>query len=105
MLSVSRVLLSLSGGGGAVGAMLFCVVSAFEVYVMFLLLSGMCGAAASLLLFCGFGGVRGLDSSWGGFSRGRGLRLAGVDGIVTLNSMMLIHFSFHAVALIMLGVN
>ena len=37
----------------------------------------------------------------GGFSQGGGLRLAGVEGIVTLNSMIFIHFSFHAVLLVM----
>ena len=101
-LSVSRVLLGLSG---AVGAVLFWVVSAFEVYLTFLLLSGMCGAAASLLLFCGLGCVRGLDAPRGWFFVGLGLAARGGGGIVTLKYMILIPFSFHAVVLIMVGIN
>ena len=62
-LFVSRVLLGLSDW--AVWAVLSCVVSTFEVYVMFLPLSELCGAAASSLLFGGLGDVRGLDGLWG----------------------------------------
>ena len=81
-LFVSRVLLGLSDW--AARAVLSCVVSAFEAYVMFLPLSGLCGAAASSLLFGGLGGVRGLDGLWGWLSAGRGLAARGGGGIVTL---------------------
>ena len=50
-LFVSRVLLGLSNW--AEWVVLSCVVSTFEEYVMFLPLSGLCGAAASSLLFGG----------------------------------------------------
>ena len=79
-LFVSRVLLGLSDW--AVLAVLSCVVSAFEVYVMFLPLSGLCGAAAFSLLFGGLGGIRGLDGLWGWLSVGR--ELAACGDIVTL---------------------
>ena len=41
----------------------------------------------------------------GGFSWGGGLQLGGAEGIITLNSMILIRFNFHAVVLIMVGIN
>ena len=85
--------------------MLSCVVSTFEVYVMFLPLSGLCGAAASSLLFGGLGGVRGLDGLWGMAFRGAGLVAPWGGGHSYLNPMTLIHFSFHAVVLIMVGIN
>lgn len=52
-----------------------------------------------LLLVGGLGGVRGLAGLWGGwFLRGGGSRLAGAEGGVTLNSMLLIRFFvFHAI--------
>ena len=69
-LFVSRVLLGLSDW--AKWAVLSCVVSAFEVYVMFLPLLGLCGAAVSSLLFGGLSGGRGLYGLWGMASRGAG---------------------------------
>ena len=46
-------------------------------------------------LFGGLGGVWELTGLWGGgFLQGGGLRLPGAGDIVTLNSMMLIHFSY-----------
>ena len=83
-LLVSRVLLGLSDW--AEWAVLSCVVSTFEVYIMFLPLSGLCGAVASSLLFGGLGGVRGLGSLWGWLSAGRGLaaRVGGGHSYLTL---------------------
>ena len=79
-LFVSRVLLGLSDW--AVGAVLSCVVSGFEVYVMFLPLSGLCGATASSPLFGGLGGVRGWMVSGGWLSAGLGLWLAGAGALL-----------------------
>ena len=73
--------------------------------VMFLPLSGLCGAAASSLLFGGLGGIRGLEGLWGVAFRGMGLSARGGGGHSYLNHMILIHFSFHAVVLIMVGIN
>ena len=100
---VSRVLRGLSDW--AEWAMLSCVVSTFAVYVMFLPLSGLCGAAASSLLFGGLGGVRGLGGPWGWLSAGQGLVARGGGEHSYLNPMTLIHFSFHSVVLIIVGIN
>ena len=102
-LFVSRVLLGLSDW--VVWAVLSCVVPAFEVYVMFLPLSGLCRATASSLLFGGLGGVRDLDGLWGVAFRGAGACGSWGRGHSYLNPMILIHFSFRAVVLIMVGIN
>ena len=59
------------------------MVSAFEVYVMFLPFSGLRGAAPSSLLFSGLDGVRGMDGLRGWLFAGQGLAARGAGGIVT----------------------
>ena len=87
-LSASRVLLGLLGGGGAV---LFCVVSAFEV-------SSIVGTVRGGRLFAAFqraGWSSGAGWSLGvAFRRAEACGFAGAGGIVTLISMILIYSSF-----------
>ena len=97
-LSASWVLLGLSG---AVGAVLFCVVSAFEV-------SSTVGTVRGGLLSAAFrwaGWWSGAGWSLGvAFCRAEACGFAGVEGIVTLISMILIYSSFHAVVIVV-GIN